>query len=70
MGAAAGVESWLFNNTLGLRGGVNRDEAAAGMSYYQRLGDRYGMRLDYGFTVPFFVEGSGGSHRLALTLYF
>ena len=69
-GVAAGLESWLFNNTLGVRGGVNRDEAAAGLSYYQALGKRYGLRLDYGFTIPFFVEGSGGSHRLALALYF
>jgi hypothetical protein len=69
-GVAAGVESWLFHNMLGLRGGVNRDEASAGISFYQALGKRYGLRLDYGFTIPFFIEGSGGSHRLALALYF
>jgi hypothetical protein len=34
------------------------------------MGKRYGLRLDYAFTIPFFVEESGGSHRLALTLYF
>ena len=69
-GVAAGVESWLLHNTLGVRGGVNRDEAAAGLSYFQKLGTRFGMRLDYGFTIPFYVEGSGGSHRLTLALYF
>lgn len=66
----AGVESWLLRNTLGVRAGVNRDEGAAGLSYFQKLGRNYGMRLDYGFTIPFFVEGSGGSHRVALSLYF
>ncbi|OGR90373.1 MAG: hypothetical protein A2992_09650 [Elusimicrobia bacterium RIFCSPLOWO2_01_FULL_59_12] len=69
-GVAGGLESWLFKNTLGLRGGANRDEAAAGLSYFQMLGKRFGLRLDYGFTIPFYVEESGGSHRLALTLYF
>ena len=66
----AGAESWLFNDTLGFRTGVNRDEAAAGISYYQAIGDKTGFRLDYGFTVPFFVEGTAGSHRLAITVYF
>jgi hypothetical protein len=69
-GIAGGLESWLFKNTLGLRGGANRDEASAGLSYFHMMGKRYGLRLDYAFTIPFFVEESGGSHRLALTLYF
>ncbi len=66
----AGAESWLFNDALGLRTGVNRDQAAAGISYYQAIGQKTGFRLDYGFTVPFFVEGTSGSHRIALTVYF
>src|SRR5205823_3000470 len=41
-GVAAGVESWLLRNTLGLRAGVNRDEGAAGLSYFQKLGRNYG----------------------------
>lgn len=65
-----GAESWLFKNTLGLRGGANSDEGSAGLSYYQALGKRYGLRFDYGFTIPFYVEGTSGSHRLALVLYF
>jgi hypothetical protein len=69
-GVAGGAESWLFRNTLGLRGGANKDEAAAGLSYFQMLGKRYGLRLDYGFTIPFHIEDSGGSHRVALTFYF
>ncbi len=68
--ALAGVESWLFNDVLGLRTGVNRDHVAAGMSYYQPIGDKTGFRLDYGFTIPFFVEGTAGSHRVAVTVYF
>jgi len=50
-----------FNNTLGLRGGVNRDEVAAGVSYYQKLGNRYGMRLDYAFTVRFMSRAAGAA---------
>ncbi len=67
---SGGAESWLFKNSLGLRGGGNSDEGSAGLSYYQALGKRYGVRFDYGFTLPFFIEGTSGSHRLALVLYF
>ncbi len=65
-----GVESWLFHDTLGLRAGGNRDEGAAGLSYYQPLNKKLGFRLDYGFTVPFYVDSTSGSHRFQATLYF
>jgi hypothetical protein len=66
----AGLESWLFHDAIGLRTGVNRDEAAAGLSFYQAVGKSFGFRLDYGFTIPFYVEGTGGSHRVQATVYF
>jgi hypothetical protein len=69
-GVHGGLETWLFHDTLGARAGANRDEAAVGLSYYQELSKRLGFRIDYSFTVPFFVEGSAGSHRMALTVYF
>jgi hypothetical protein len=65
-----GIESWLFQDTLGLRAGGNRQEAAAGISYYYAATQKLGFRLDYGITIPFYVEDTSGSHRLALTLYF
>ena len=43
LGVAAGAESWLFHNRVGLRGGINRDEVGAGLSYYQVVGKRYGV---------------------------
>jgi len=69
-GVAGGIESWLFNDALGLRAGANRDEASAGISYYQMLGKKNGIRLDYSFTVPYFVQDTSGSHRLQLSVYF
>jgi hypothetical protein len=69
-GVSGGLESWLFNDALGLRAGANRDEASAGISYYQTLGKKTGFRLDYSFTVPYYVQDSAGSHRLQLSLYF
>ncbi len=69
-GILGGAESWLFNDALGLRAGANRDEAAAGISYYQTLGKKTGFRLDYSFTVPYYVQDSAGSHRLQVTVYF
>jgi len=65
-----GIESWLFQDTLGLRAGGNRQEAAAGVSYYYAATKKFGLRLDYGLTIPFYVENTSGSHRLALTVYF
>jgi hypothetical protein len=69
-GVHGGVESWLFNDMVGLRVGGNRDEATAGLSYYQAISKKVGFRLDYGFAIPFYVEGTSGSHRLAATVYF
>jgi len=69
-GVNGGVESWLFHDTLGLRAGGNNDEASAGLSYYQELTKKTGFRLDYSFTVPMYVEGTSGSHRLQVIVYF
>lgn len=65
-----GVESWLFQDALGLRAGGNRQEATAGMSCYYAATQKLGFRLDYGISIPFYVKDTSGSHRLAMTLYF
>jgi len=65
-----GIESWLFQDTLGLRAGGNQQEAAVGLSYYYAAGKKFGFRLDYGLTIPYYVADTSGSHRLALTVYF
>jgi len=69
-GVNGGVESWLFHDSLGLRAGANRDEGSAGISYYQTLSKKFGFRIDYGFTIPYYVQDTAGSHRFQLTLYF
>jgi len=65
-----GLESWLFNDALGLRAGANNNEGSAGVSYYQSLSKKTGLRIDYSFTVPFYVQDTAGSHRFQLTVYF
>ena len=69
-GVNGGLESWLFHDALGLRAGGNNNEGSAGISYYQSLSKKTGFRLDYSFTAPFAVEGTSGSHRLQVTVYF
>jgi hypothetical protein len=69
-GVSGGLESWLFNDTVGLRAGGNNSEGSAGLSYYQTIGKKLGFRIDYGFTVPFYVQDTAGSHRFQLTVYF
>jgi len=70
LGMNAGMESWFFHEALGLRAGVNRDEGTAGISYYVKAGQKGGFRLDYSFAAPFYVEGTSGSHRMQMTVYF
>jgi hypothetical protein len=69
-GVNGGIESWLFNDALGLRAGANNNEGSAGISYYQSLSKKAGFRLDYSFTVPFYVQDASGSHRFQMTVYF
>jgi hypothetical protein len=65
-----GCESWLFHDTIGLRAGAGRDSASAGLSYYQTFNKKLGFRLDYGFTIPFYIQGTDGSQRLQASFYF
>ena len=65
-----GVECWLFHDALGLRAGGNNDEADAGISYYQAINKKLGFRLDYSFSVPFYVQGTDGTHRVQASVYF
>ena len=69
-GINGGVESWLFHDALGLRVGGNNDEGDAGISYYQALSKKFGFRLDYSFSVPFYVQGTNGTHRVQASVYF
>lgn len=70
IGVNGGVEAWFFQNMLGLRTGVNKNEGAAGMSFYQQVNEKWAYRFDYGFTIPFRIEGTSGSHRFSGTLMF
>jgi len=69
-GVYGGAESWVLNDSLGLRAGANQDEGTAGVSYYQTLGKKTGFRLDYSFSIPYYVQDTAGSHRLQVTVYF
>lgn len=69
-GVNGGIESWLFHDTVGLRAGANNNEGSAGVSYYQTVGKRLGFRIDYSFTMPFYVQDTSGSHRFQMSVYF
>jgi outer membrane protein OmpA-like peptidoglycan-associated protein len=65
----AGVESWLFHGMAAVRVGIDSTDFTVG------LGGRYTfpqlnmtqLELDYSFALPFYVENSMGTHRVALT---
>jgi len=69
-GVNGGIECWLFHDALGLRAGGNNDEADAGISYYQALSKKFGFRLDYSFSAPFYVNGTNGTNRVQASVYF
>jgi len=64
----AGLELWLLSESIGLRGGVNTDQASGGLSYrYHVPASPMDIQLDYAFGFPFHILGTAGSHRAGLT---
>lgn len=62
-----GLEGWLFGQILGLRAGINLDQASAGASFCYPWPDS-GLRLqvDYAFAYPLQITAAY-SHRAGLT---
>ncbi len=69
MNIHAGLEKW-FGRSFALRGGLNRDEAALGLSY-MHYGERLGWGLDYTVLYPALTEMASElftTHRVALNI--
>jgi len=65
----AGLEKW-FGQSFGLRGGLNRDEAALGLSYVHK-GERFGWGIDYAALYPALNDLGGEfftTHKVAVNL--
>ncbi|HHS50440.1 MAG TPA: hypothetical protein ENN07_04930 [candidate division Zixibacteria bacterium] len=65
----AGLEKW-FGRSFAVRGGLNRDEAALGLSY-MRYSERFGWGIDYAVLYPVLNEMGAElftTHRVALNL--
>jgi outer membrane protein OmpA-like peptidoglycan-associated protein len=65
----AGLEKWL-GKSFGLRGGLNRDEAALGLSYV-KIGERFGWGIDYAALYPVLNDLGGEfftTHKIAVNL--
>lgn len=65
----AGLEKW-FGQSFAVRGGLNRSEAALGLSYLH-MGERFGWGLDYAVLYPALTEMSSEfftTYRVALNL--
>ena len=65
----AGVEGWLAERTIGLRCGVNNNEAALGASFERFIGS-YMFRIDYAAVLSFTLGDNAGSHRFSTSLRF
>lgn len=65
-----GVERYFFDNKLGLRMGGHKRQVGCGVSFYHKLNETLTAGFDYGFAWPLQVEGTTGSHRTSLTIYF
>ncbi|MEW6517229.1 MAG: PhnD/SsuA/transferrin family substrate-binding protein [candidate division FCPU426 bacterium] len=65
----AGVESWWFNERLGVRAGIHTEGVTAGLSIRERIPESpLGIQLDYAFAYPFYVADTLGSHRVGFLL--
>lgn len=65
----AGLEKWL-GNSFGIRGGLNRDEAALGLSYVS-MGERFGWGVDYAALYPVLNDLGAEyftTHKIAVNL--
>jgi ABC-type phosphate/phosphonate transport system substrate-binding protein len=64
-----GVESWMGNNQIALRAGVNTNRITAGLGFVPRMFvSPLLFQADYAFSYPFQVWDTLGSHRVGLTV--
>lgn len=69
-----GIESWLADRSVALRGGVNFHDMAVGASYVFKRGNDMDAQIDYAFRYPLVLEdaisGTYGTHQLSLNIRF
>lgn len=65
-----GVEGWFWNRTIGVRAGANSTAGTFGFTYRHSVTQHFGLSLDYGFSFPFFLDDTFGSHRVAVGVRF
>jgi ABC-type phosphate/phosphonate transport system substrate-binding protein len=62
-----GCEAWFLRKLAALRVGASAEGFTSGLSFQQAWpGTPLEIQLDYAFTYPFYLESSGGSHRLGM----
>lgn len=72
-----GGEMWFNDYTLATRLGANKNEFALGFSYIFEIGRSdisrdagFALETHYSFSLPYYVEGTSGSHRISLGVQF
>ncbi|MBN1899165.1 MAG: type IX secretion system membrane protein PorP/SprF [Spirochaetes bacterium] len=65
-----GLEAWIYDRMIGIRGGWNRDELAMGLSASYHLSKDITASFDYAFLLPSNVEHISGSHMFSLNIKF
>jgi len=69
--AYIGGEMWFYDYTLAGRLGANKNEFSLGLSYVYNIAySNFSIETHYSFSLPFYLEGSSGSHRLSLGFHF
>lgn len=64
-----GAESWFFDGLAAARLGINSTEftiSLSGRYAFQDL-NKIQLQLDYSFSLPFYIQKTYGTHRVALT---
>lgn len=70
-----GMESWLADRSIALRGGINFHDMALGASYVFSRGKKVEAQLDYAFRYPLFFKDDSisdiyGTHQFSLDVRF
>ncbi len=67
---SAGIEIWIYNNLIGIRGGWNTDEITAGLSANYRINKDVIILFDYTFLLPAHIKYNTTSHMFSLSFKF
>ncbi len=63
-----GVETWFLNSVIGIRTGINVDEATCGFTFGGISTKHFDLKIDYSFVYPLNTENADKSHYIGFSI--